>query len=234
MNKNIQLISFDLDNTLWDVKKTIIGAEKTLRLWMQQHTPEALAVYASDAVEGIRHDVLAQHPNKRHDLSFLRIQVLQECMLKADMSMQSAEEMAQEAFDVFFAGRNRVVFFDNAIEILESLSKNYRLFALTNGNANIDRVGIGHLFSGAISSADVGASKPDPKMFSTLLERSGATASCSVHIGDHLSDDILGASKAGMHSIWFNYQGEYKNDSGVKPTREVRSLAQLPSAIADL
>lgn len=231
---SIQVITFDLDNTLWDVGQTIRRAEKSLRQWMQDNTPGALEVYASDAVEGIRADVVARSPSQRHDLSFLRTEVLRSCMLESGLGESQAKASAEAAFDVFFAGRNKVVFFDNALKVLNDLSQGYRLFALTNGNADIHRVGIGQFFEGAVSSADVGASKPDPAMFSAVLTQAKVTAAEAVHIGDHLSDDILGANRAGMHSIWFNRDGAYDNDGETQPSAEVQSLSALPISIAGL
>ena len=231
---SIQVITFDLDNTLWDVGQTIRRAEKSLRQWMQDNTPGALEVYASDAVEGIRANVVARSPSQRHDLSFLRTEVLRYCMLESGLGESQAKASAEAAFDVFFTGRNEVVFFDNALKVLHDLSQGYRLFALTNGNADIHRVGIGQFFEGAVSSADVGASKPDPAMFSAVLTQAKVTAAEAVHIGDHLSDDILGANRAGMHSIWFNRDGAYDNDGETQPSAEVQSLSALPISIARL
>lgn len=231
---DIQLVTFDLDNTLWDVMKTIVRAEKMLRAWMSENTPRALDIYLSDAASRIREEVVAQYPEQRFDLSFLRTQVLFHCMRESGLSDARAEAAAQQAFEVFFVGRNDVALFDNARSVLAELSASYTLFALTNGNANIDRAGIGEFFSGAVSSADVGASKPDLLMFTTVLERAGVGADRAVHIGDHLSDDILGANQAGMRSIWFNHRGEFSNDGESQPTAEVHELDQLPNAIAAL
>lgn len=234
MQNTIELVTFDLDNTLWDVTATIVAAEQKLRSWMQENTPEALAIYASSAIADIRESVLEDYPNQRHDLSFLRIEVLRRCMLAAAFSPEKAKHAADQAFEVFFAGRNEVVFFENALEVLQELSKHYPLYALTNGNASIERVGIDPFFSGAVSSADVGASKPDLKMFTTVLEKAGVEAAQAVHIGDHLSDDVAGANAAGMWSIWFNKDGAYENDSRESPSKEVQSLDQLPAVIASL
>jgi putative hydrolase of the HAD superfamily len=230
----IELVTFDLDNTLWDVSQTIVRAEQSLRQWMQANTADALTVYTSNGIGDIRQRVLDQYPDKHHDLSFLRTQILYECMLASGLAKQDAASAASRAFDVFFVGRNEVVFYDGALDVLANLSQRYRLFALTNGNANIDRVGIGKYFEGAVSSADVGASKPDPKMFSAVLSRAGVAAHQAVHIGDHLSDDILGANNAGMLSLWYNHNGAFTNDSESVPSAEVHRLSQLPATIASL
>ena len=230
----IEVITFDLDNTLWDVGHTIRRAEQSLRAWLLEHTPSTLEIYASDAVQGIRADVVAQNPGQQHDLSFLRTEVLRACMLATGMGPTQAQETAEAAFGVFFVGRNDVVFFDHALRILDELSQNYRLFALTNGNADIQRVGIGRFFEGTVSSADVGASKPDPAMFNAVLARAGVSATSAVHIGDHLADDILGGNRAGMHTIWFNRDGAFANSGESQPSAEVQSLDALPGSIATL
>ena len=94
-------MTFDLDNTLWDVMQTITSAEKLLRNWMAEQTPAALVIYASEQIAGIREQVLDTYAEKRHDLSFLRIQVLRQCMIEANMSSADAEENANQAFAVF-------------------------------------------------------------------------------------------------------------------------------------
>jgi HAD superfamily hydrolase (TIGR01549 family) len=47
----------------------------------------------------------------------------------------------------------------------------FDLYALSNGNADIQRVGLGHLFKQHFSAAGVGAAKPDPRMFQAALDR---------------------------------------------------------------
>ena len=59
-------MTFDLDNTLWDVMQTITGAEKLLRDWMAEQTPAALAVYASEQIAGIREQVLVTPVSYTH------------------------------------------------------------------------------------------------------------------------------------------------------------------------
>ena len=138
-NPSIDLVTFDLDNTLWDVMQTITAAEKLLRGWMAEHTPAALAIYASERVGDIREQVLKAHDDKRHDLSFLRIAVLRQCMLAADMSPADADENAKQAFAVFFAGRNDVAFYPNAVATLETAQRYSREFASRRRAATVCR-----------------------------------------------------------------------------------------------
>ena len=124
-----------------------------------------------------------------------------------------------------------MAFFPGALEMLKTLSERYPVYALTNGNADASRTGISPYLKGAISSALVGASKPDPSMFHAALNQAGTSAQYCVHIGDHLHDDIRGADAVGMHSIWVNLQQSERADSDPSPTREVNQLSDIVAAV---
>ena len=108
---SLQLITLDLDNTLWDVEKTIRAAEQELVQWLAQYAGAAHKIYASSDMVELRNQTLQQHANLRHDLSRLRIEVLFNVMRAAHYPVGEARKLAEAAFEVFFAGRNRVVFF---------------------------------------------------------------------------------------------------------------------------
>ncbi len=227
----LQLITLDLDNTLWDVEQTIRAAERELVSWLKNHAEPAHQVYTSATLIELRAQTLEQHPQLRHDLSQLRIEILFNVMRSADYAESEARDLARAAFDVFFAGRNRVVFFPGALEMLQTLSERYPIYALTNGNADVTRTGISHYLQGAISSALVGASKPDPSMFHAVLTPSNASPQRCIHIGDHLHDDVHGASNVGMHSIWVNLQQSRLNENDPQPSHEVNHLDEIYAAV---
>ena len=170
---DIQLLTLDLDNTLWDVDAIIIRAEQDLQAWLASNAPDSMQFYTKDNLPEFRQAVVDAHPKMIHDLSFMRIEVLTRVMSAAGYGEREARSLATQAFGVFFEGRNRVEFFPGALESLEILKERYTLFALTNGNADIERAGLGHLLDGAISSADVGKSKPSKEMFHAPLEKLG-------------------------------------------------------------
>jgi len=230
---NVQLITLDLDNTLWDVDRVIIAAEKEMRAWLEQNVAKSLAIYESDVLPEIRQDVMATYANQVHDLSFMRTQVLVEVMRRAGLGQQAAIDAAQQAFEVFYAGRNRVILFPGALEMLADLSRRFQLYALTNGNADIHRAGIGHFFAGGFSSAEVGQKKPHADMFNAPLHKLGLQADQGIHIGDHLTDDIEGASAVGMHSIWVNLNG-IQAKQNILPSQEVTHLNEIMHAVAKI
>ena len=231
---SLKLVTLDLDNTLWDVEKTIRAAEQELVQWLAQHAGAAHKIYSSSDMVELRNQTLQQHANLRHDLSRLRIEVLFNVMRAAQYPEDEARKLAEAAFEVFFAGRNRVVFFPHALEMLQTLSARYPIYALTNGNADTTRTGISQYLRGAISSAQVGASKPDPRMFQAALDQAGVQAHQCVHIGDHLDDDIKGANAVGMHSIWVNLHKTQSADKAPQPSFEVTHLSEIVSTVASI
>jgi len=154
-------------------------------------------------------------------------------LVKVGEPPTNAGKLAEEALDVFLHERHKVKYFDGAMDALAELSKRYPLAALTNGNANVSRLGLERYFRFGISAADVGASKPHPAMFEAALARVGSTSACAVHVGDHPIDDIRGASAVGYRTVWVNLKGAVLPDD-IETTREVNRLAELPAAIADL
>jgi FMN hydrolase / 5-amino-6-(5-phospho-D-ribitylamino)uracil phosphatase len=127
-----------------------------------------------------------------------------------------------------------VVFFDGALNTLERLAADFRLGALTNGNANIEKTGLKQYFSFAYSSADVGISKPAPDMFHAALRHCGVSADQTIHVGDNLVDDIQGASSIGIHTIWTNHADDELHDATHHPTEIVLHLNDLPAAVENI
>jgi putative hydrolase of the HAD superfamily len=233
MNR-IHLITLDLDNTLWDVDSIIIKAEQDMVGWLADHVPECLEHYQGDSLNEVRQQVFARYQDRSHDLSFMRTQVLYEVIRRAGVAPPEARTYAEQAFDVFFEGRNRVEFFPGALDMLEDLSSRFRIYALTNGNAHIEKAGLTAYLSGAYSSADVGAKKPHPDMFHAPLRELDLNPQQAVHVGDHLVDDIHGANAVGMHSIWVNLTDHVRRDTDSQPTREVDALAAVVDAVDDI
>ena len=227
----IRLVTFDLDNTLWHVDTVIRRAEKETRKWIQPRVPEYASYMTTENVVSLRARVMEENPDIRHDVSALRIQMMRRAFEQCGLRRTEADAKAREAFAVFIRWRNTITFYDGAQDTLDTLSHRYQLAALTNGNADVRKVGLDSYFSFAISAADVGSSKPSPEMFLEAMHRAEISPDRAVHVGDHPIDDIEGANRVGMHSIWVNFDG--KTDR-VPAHATVTDLPSLVGAIATL
>ena len=85
-------------------------------------------------------------------------------------------------------------------------------------------------FEVIIDSHDVGVEKPHPDIFRLALQTSGASAACSLYVGDVYAIDVLGAASAGMHALLFDPLGAWDPaalPSGAPACRTLRSLDDL-------
>ena len=228
----IRAITFDLDDTLWDVAPAIERAERDLRAWLDAHCPDMAARYDREALFEIRSMLIAKTPPLQHDVSELRVQVLKTALLRSGYRAAQAEHLARAGFDVFLASRHVIEYFEHAADVLRALRRRYVIGALTNGNADVHRLDIGPLFHFAIQAGDVGMSKPDPAMFEEAMRRTRLGPAEIVHVGDHLENDVAGAKRLGWYTVWVN-RAEAPGPSGpAAADAEVSCLSELPPAIA--
>ena len=227
----IKVISFDLDNTLWDVNHVILQAEKLQRDWLRVHAPVVLESFAPPDMLNLRKELLTQQPELQHNLSQLRESVLFLALRRSGYREPQARRLAREGFDVFLHARHDVTYYDHALEVLEELTGNYILGALSNGNAEIQRLGLDRFFSFSFSAASVGVGKPDPAMFQAALSLNDIHASEMIHIGDHPIDDIQGAAQLGIHTLWINHSGE-PYTGNITPSAAAESLREVPPLVA--
>ena len=226
----IQLITFDLDDTLWNTAPVIASAEAILREWLTEHAP-SLGAVPVEHLWSIRERVLSNEPSLKHRISALRRRVLFHALEEAGYGYTVACDLADQGFEVFLHARHQIEVFPEVEPTLETLAKHYALGVVTNGNADVRRLGLADYFKFALCAEDIGIAKPDARLFHEALQRGGATAETAVHIGDHPGDDIAGAQQAGLRAIWFNPAGKVW-EAEKAPDAEIRSLKELPGLLA--
>ncbi len=228
---SIELITFDLDDTLWDTAPVIVTAEAVLRDWLAEHAPKLGAVEV-EHLFAIRKRLVDAQPDLKHRISALRRLVLQHALLDAGYGDAEAGALAEKSFEVFLHARHQIEIFPEVQPALEQLGQHYTLGVVTNGNADVRRLGLADHFAFALCAEDLGIGKPDPAPFVEALKRAGGVAAgAAVHVGDHPGDDIFGAQQAGFRAIWYNPQGKVW-EADHKPDAEVRSLLEIPQVVA--
>ncbi|PHN22958.1 HAD family hydrolase [Pseudomonas sp. ICMP 561] len=225
----IKLITFDLDDTLWHTAPAIVGAEATLRDWLAANAPKLGPVPVEHLGE-IRTRLVEADPTFKHRISALRRRVLFHALEDAGYASAEAQALADQAFEVFLHGRHQVEIFPEVHPTLEVLAATYTLGVITNGNADVRRLGLADYFAFALCAEDLGIGKPDPAPFVEALKRANVDAGAAVHIGDHPGDDIAGAQQAGMRAIWYNPAGK-PWEAKKRPDAEISSLTQLPGVL---
>ncbi len=244
--KPMLVLSLDLDDTLWPVAPVIAAAEDELLSWLRERHPLTISGHGVESLRALRAQVAARFPEHGHDLTFLRRRALldlfeagrarlpavgqppSDAESPADIeSPADMEALADEALEVFLAARNRVELYDDVRPTLERLHSRYRLFALSNGNADLQRCGIGHWFAGHVTARAAGAAKPDARIFARLLAEAGVEAHQVLHVGDDPVTDVAGAMRAGMQAVWLNRDAR-QWPQGLPPApRTIATLAEI-------
>ena len=227
---SIKVITFDLDNTLWDVEPVLVKAEAAQYQWLLEHCPRLPRRFSKREMRDRRLAFWRENPQLGHQISEVRIQSTRELLLACRYSAEEAETAAREAFQAFLQVRQQVQPYPEAPQIVEQLAERYTLGALSNGNADIFRVDLGRHFSFAYNAEHIDAGKPLPDLFRAALNHTGARATELVHVGDSPQHDVAGAHAAGVYAVWLNRDGVAW--TGDEPANEdIRSLRQLPRAI---
>jgi putative hydrolase of the HAD superfamily len=86
--------------------------------------------------------------------------------------------------------------------------------------------GILELVDGVVTSAEVGAAKPSPRVFERALGIAGAEPGEALHVGDKVDNDIEGAAAAGVRGVLLQREGD--PPAGVE---SIRSLRELPALL---
>jgi putative hydrolase of the HAD superfamily len=102
-----------------------------------------------------------------------------------------------------------------------------RLVVVSNWDCSLAEwlrgAGLLELVDGVVSSAEVGAAKPDPAPFVRGLELAGARPDEALHAGDSVDNDVAGARAAGVRAVLVARDGAAP--AGVEA---IRSLSELP------
>ena len=223
MLHRIRAITLDLDNTLWPIDPVIRRAEATLWEWLTDNYPRIPAKYSAEDMLEVREAVMEEHWQKSHDFRFLRKLVLEKVAVDCGYSA----DLVEPAFAAFDRARNEVDFYPDVMPGLELLASDFVLVAVTNGNANLETIGIRHLFHDVVAAAEAGFAKPARPIFDKAIARSGCSPAEILHVGDHPQTDIQGARDAGLRTAWINRDGEAWPDELSEPDAIVTTIPEL-------
>lgn len=216
-------ITLDLDDTLWPFAPIGARVEQVLHDWLASHCPRTAECFPLARMRELRDQVNVEHPHLVHDFSAMRLLTLRRAMQLAG----DDPTLAELAFEVFFAERNRVEFYPDTLPALQRMAARVPLAALSNGNADLTRVGIAAHFSFQLGAREHGKAKPDASIFHAACTRLEAAATQVLHVGDDVEMDIVGAARAGLRTCWINRDRQPWPRDDVRPDLEFATLTAL-------
>ena len=96
--------------------------------------------------------------------------------------------------------------YEGVEETLKALKEVYLLGVITNGNANVKKIGLDAYFDVVVSSESSNSLKPEPEIFLETIRQLNLQPSQIYHVGDHPINDVKGCYEVGMKPICLNLQ----------------------------
>lgn len=218
----IKAVSLDLDDTLWPIAPIVLRAEQRLHDWLEQHCPNVAQAFPITQMRLLRDRIALENPHLAHDFTAQR-----KLSLGAALSPHGyGEDMIEAAFDAFYAARNEVELYADALPALQRLAARVPLISLSNGNADLGRIGLRHLFADCITAREFGMAKPAPEIFLEACRRLDLHPASVLHVGDDPLLDVHGARAAGLPCAWINrHRAAWPHSS--RPDLEFVDLTEL-------
>lgn len=106
--------------------------------------------------------------------------------------------------------------FEDTIAALEDArSRGFRLGIISNWDPDLAdftrKIGINRYFDSVIASRALGYRKPDPEIFAAALASIDASAEESVHVGDSVGSDAIGAMGMRIQPVVIDREGRYNH-----------------------
>jgi putative hydrolase of the HAD superfamily len=200
--KPIQAITFDLDDTLYENTSVIINAERSLLEFMHNQYPATKHV-AKNFWRARQNIYLLANPLLKNDMGKLRRLSLESGFMALGLSGNELKTATTECFEHFYFQRSNFILNRNIHSLLETLSKELPLIALTNGNVNLQQIGLEKYFSACFKASMELPMKPHKAMFDAAQARLKIPHENILHVGDNLPKDIYGALRAGYQTAWY-------------------------------
>jgi FMN hydrolase / 5-amino-6-(5-phospho-D-ribitylamino)uracil phosphatase len=228
----ITTISFDGDATLWDFEKVMRYSLEMVLLELRQYLATNLVNLLS--VDGMIHtrNIVAQElKGKETNLEKIRLSAFQRTLESIDIYNSA---LAHHINEVYLKHRfNDIELYPDVIPSFDSLTRDFKIGLLSNGNSYPERCGLTGYFNFVIFSQDYGVEKPDRRIFEIAIEKADCSVNELIHVGDSLKNDVGGAKNAGIKSIWLNRK-RIQNESSIKPDFEITTLYELISICKQL
>jgi FMN hydrolase / 5-amino-6-(5-phospho-D-ribitylamino)uracil phosphatase len=223
------VVSFDLDETLWDFMPMMNGSLAGTIAALEQRRPELAGRITVDVLHQQR-TVVAQE----QEGSYVELRLESFRRVLAAYGVHDPD-LPGWMVDVWMAERPAAVRLHDDVEPeLDALrAAGCVLGAITNGNFPFSQLEVAQRFAFVVHAEQLGAMKPASAPFQRAVELCDGDPARWVHAGDGLDTDVAGAQACGMKAVWINRAG-IPLPEGYAPDAELPSLAGLTAVVTRL
>ena len=207
MKNVLQLVLFDLDDTLFDHQHS----RRCGFLALQQAYRPLARVSMETLVAEHERQLTASYDQVLDgtvSLAVNRLERFQRMFVNCGVAMPvAAAERAMQRYRRAYEAHRRAV--PGVVALLAYLHPRLRIGVVTNGlvqtqQEKIVACKLEGFIDFLLTSEEVGVKKPDPRLFLRALEKAQTRREDAVVIGDSWTLDVLGAQQAGIRSLWLN------------------------------
>ncbi len=223
----IKVLSFDLDNTIYDCQSVLTRAED----WFTQYLCDTYGLGGAclkyDFWAQIKSEVLHNNPKLADDVTYLREVSLVEAFDRLKIPLKNGIDDARKLVELFVQHRSAGYVHPQIYDMLSQLKAKYPMIAVSNGNLNPEQIDVAKYFEADIRpSIDGLRRKPFSDMFIECAKFKNVKIDEILHIGDDPFTDVFGAVQAGCKCAWV-----YKGYTGISP--DEKFLKVLPDILLD-
>jgi putative hydrolase of the HAD superfamily len=194
----VKVLSFDLDDTLYDNHPIIISAIKAQQDYLA--SIDKWQAQPGDYWLTCRSEYARLFPEVIDDVTVWRQKALRWGF--EQLGIENSDHHAVQAYQAFAKARSNITVDQDVIDLLTQLRTKYKVIAITNGNVDVSQFNLKDSFDLVLQAGPNGKAKPQPDMFITAADTLGVALSEILHIGDSLDSDVQGANLAGCKSVW--------------------------------
>lgn len=230
----VQAMTFDLDDTLYDNRPVILRVERLAAEWLFTQHPVSQQ-WTKQQWQACKQRVLQQNLTLKHDVTRWRFEQIKQGLQQLGYDDLKAHSVASELIDKVLTWRSEFDVPCETHEVLTKLSDAMPLVAITNGNVDVEKIGLSQYFSLILKAGPDGRAKPAADMFETAVNFLSVPKQKILHVGDHCVTDVGGAKQHGLMACWFNDRGMTPRNSPrlkMLPDVEVSNLTSLLNLIA--
>lgn len=226
-------LTFDLDDTLYDNHPVIVRSEQAALDFLRQRFAPLQDFQRVDW-QRLRAELRVRDPDIYHDVTQWRWRTVHEALWRVGVSPTGCRRGADEALAHFAQWRSRIEVPDETHRVLRQLASHLPLVAITNGNADPARCGLGEYFHFVLRAGPDGRAKPYSDMYRVAAQRLSLAPGQLLHVGDDLTTDVAGAVRSGVQACWINDRGRSLRqaaDGRLLPHVEISRLDSLLALI---
>lgn len=229
----VAALTFDLDDTLYDNGPVIRAAEQITQQHMASHYPATRDKQYAWWLT-VRQQVIQDIPEYRYDMIRLRREVLTRGLSGCGYNGQQLLTAVDDICNLFNQCRSDFTVAADVQQVLARLAEHYPLVAITNGNVNLQTIGIADYFQLALHASITQPAKPASSMFRRASEYLQLKPQQVLHVGDSLINDVLGGALYGCKTAWYAFDREMHLNAEtveVLPDVQFANLQELPQLL---